>query len=380
MKILVIATFPTHPATAGNRAWILGQVETLKALGHDVHYLFVLHPSFRAVSEEAQTATSHYWGERYHEYALSVLDKLCIKAGAVISRLQHCSITCDEKYPCGLSCYVDKLQKQESFDLCIVNYFFLTKLFDKVKFPKTALSTHDSFSYRDLLTGDKGTMSLTPNEEAKAMQRCNYIFALQEEEKNYFAHLSPNSKVLNVYGRFEYQDTPVTANHNLLFLGSGINYNTSALRHFITDIFPHIRAKYNDAQLLIGGSVCNTLADLGTREGVVLKGFVDQPIDLYRMGDVAINPVSQGTGLKIKTFESIAYGKLTLVHPHSMKGIFAPEKSPLYVATTAEDWVRHLDILWSKAPETLAEEKKRNQDYLKAMNDYITSQYLEINA
>ena len=52
----------------------------------------------------------------------------------------------DEAYPKGLSSYVAKLQENEHFDICIVNYVYLTKLFTKVKFPKTAVF-QDSFPF-----------------------------------------------------------------------------------------------------------------------------------------------------------------------------------------------------------------------------------------
>lgn len=68
--------------------------------------------------------------------------------------------------------------------------------------------------------------------------------------------------------------------------------------------------------------------DLG--EGVKLIGYVDSPNVLYEQGDVAINPTYQGTGLKIKTFEAISYDKVTMVHPHSMKGVFEKDKTSLF--------------------------------------------------
>jgi len=380
MKILVVATFPTHPASSGNRAWILGQTEILQELGHDVHYLYVLHPSFRAVSEEARKATSGYWGDRYHEYSLSLSDKIRIKLGSIVSRIKCRSITCDEKYPVGLSAYVGRLQRKFGFDLCVVNYFYMTKLFDKVRFPKTALSTHDCFTERDLKTGDKGTMSLTAKEESKAMKRSQFIFALQEEERTYFSQLSPESTTLNVYGKFDYVETPVVGNHNMVFLGSGINYNSTAIRWFIVKVLPIIRKKYADAQLLIGGSVCDGLRDLKETPGLQLLGFVGVPIDIYQQGDVAINPVSNGTGLKIKTFESIAYGKATIVHPHSMKGIYSVEKALLFVAEEPGQWLNAIDDIWSQGSQAVEKQKRLDREYLMSMKEYIITQYNKLEA
>lgn len=378
MKILLLSTFPTHPTNAGNRAWILGQAETLKELGHDVYFLFVLHKSFNAVSEETIYETKKYWKNHYFEYHLSLIDTLRIKILSFYARIRHGYIRCDDKYPLGLSAFVDKINKAERFDLCIVNYFFMSKLLKDVSFPKTAISTHDCFSYRDLRTQDKGTMSITANEEAKAMQRCQFIFALQNEECAYFQHLSPNSKALNVYGRFVYVPTPIVGNHNLVMLASGINYNVEAISWFIKNVFSDVRAMFPDAQLILGGSACKYLQQYSNHPGVRLLGFVNHPRELYDMGDIAINPVSQGTGLKIKTFESIAFDKVTIVHPHSMLGIFDPEHAPLKVARLSAEWVSAISEVWNN-PQIISSIKNTNREYLMGLHQFVINNYQQLN-
>lgn len=374
MKILIASTFPTHPTNAGNRAWILGQAETLKESGHEVYFLFVLHESFHSVSEESISETKRYWGDHYIEYHLSRFDTLRIKLLALFARLHHGYIGCDDKYPLGLSAFVKHINEEKHFDLCIVNYFFLTKLFKDVSFPKTAVSTHDCFSYRDVRTHDYGTMSLTANEEARAMQRCNYIFALQDEECAYFQHLAPNSMVLNVYGRFVYHPTPIMNNHVLVMLASGINYNVESIVWFIEKVLPLLREKFDDAMLVIGGSACKKLQNYTNHHGIELLGFVKEPIDLYMMGDISINPVSRGTGLKIKTFESIAYDKVTIVHPHSMAGIFNPDQAPLKVARNPEEWVSCIAEIWGNDSK-VTEIKASNRLYLKKMRECVNLRY-----
>lgn len=73
---------------------------------------------------------------------------------------------------------------------------------------------------------------------------------------------------------------------------------------------------------MVGGSICKMLSGLSDIDGVKVLGYIDSPANFYAQGDVAINPVYQGTGLKIKTFESISFDKVVMVHPHSMAGIF----------------------------------------------------------
>ena len=113
---------------------------------------------------------------------------------------------------------------------------------------------------------------------------------------------------------------------------------------------------------------------MGDIEGVTALGYIDNPEDFYRIADVAINPVYQGTGLKIKTFEAISYDKITIVHPHSMDGIYDKNNAPLFASERPEKWVEFLQDLWNE-PSKLVSIKNRNKNYLARMNDFILSEY-----
>ena len=78
--------------------------------------------------------------------------------------------------------------------------------------------------------------------------------------------------------------------------------------------------------------------------------------------------------MKIKTFEAISYDKVTLVHPHSMAGVFQKETAPLFALKKAYQWVECLENIW-KSKELILKIKKRNQMYLDSMNEFIVSGY-----
>ena len=105
-----------------------------------------------------------------------------------------------------------------------------------------------------------------------------------------------------------------------------------------------------------------------------MLGYVDSLDEFYRLGDVAINPVYQGTGLKIKTFEALSYDKVTLVHPHSMAGVYKKDEAPLFASEKPEEWVKFLETVWDN-PKHIEENKNHNADYMKEMNEFIISEY-----
>lgn len=377
MKILIISKCPTHPTNAGNRWGILAQAQILERLGNEIHFLYVqelpMHGNVKAYERDLEE-TSKYWGTRFHLFNVPKIEKLSFNIKKYIDKAFFNNYyNIDEVYPVGLSSYIARLQKRENFDICIVNYVYLTKLFTKVKFPKTAVFTHDCMSYKNLMVNEP-CRTMNAHQEAKGLQRCQHIFAVQDEEMAYFHLLSPLSKVYNIYSKYDYHPQPITGNHNIVFLSGGNSYNVNGIHWFVKEVLPLIRKRFNDARLIIGGSICKVIKDLEDVPGVQLLGFVDNPADFYAKADVAINPVYQGTGLKIKTFEAISYDKVTLVHPHSMAGVFQKETAPLFALKKAYQWVECLENIW-ESKELILKIKKRNQMYLDSMNEFIVSEY-----
>lgn len=190
----------------------------------------------------------------------------------------------------------------------------------------------------------------------------------------YFHLLSPKSKVYNIYSKYDYHPQDIVNNHNIVFLSGGNPYNVHGIHWFAKEIWPLVIKRFSDAQLIIGGSICKVIKDIEGIAGIKLYGFVDVPADFYAQADVAINPVFQGTGLKIKTFEAISYDKGTLVHPHSMAGVFRKEEAPLLASDNPEEWVKILEKVWNST-EFIKQHKLQNKRFLKEMNEFILNEY-----
>ena len=377
-KILIVSTCPTHPTTAGNRRFILDQTEQFLSMGHEVYFLFVnlINTKKQERDYDILSSLKDYWNNRLFIYHQSILQKLC---SLFITRYRRflCNgyNNCDDRYPYRLHHTINKLDAQYHFDVCLVNYFFLTKALKNIKIPKKGLITHDYFAYKSILVGDRFVFNnLTANEEAMAMQRSPFIFALNEGEAEYFQRLSPRSMVLCIYGSFVYRKSPIVGNHNILFLSGSNPYNINGLQWFLDNIFDSITERFPNVKLHIGGAICSVIKNWKFKANVNLVGFVENSEDFYAMGDVVINPTYQGTGLKIKTFEAIAHDKVLLTHPHSKVGIYKKDTSPIFASEKAEEWVSYLSRIWGNKVE-INIVKDKNRNYLNEMNAYIASQY-----
>lgn len=376
-KVLMVSKCPTHPTDAGNRWGILAQAQILKSLGCDIYFLFIDERPMRrdaSTNERDYQETKAYWGDHFFYLRISKAEKFWYNVmKQVNTRFHNGYQSCDVNYPHNLTSLVNKLDAEYHFDICIVNYYYLTKLFEYISISKKAVFTHDCIAYKDLAVGEK-TMTIDANTEAKAMQRSPYIFAVQDVEQNYFQMLSPRSKVYNIYSKYDYTPTPLCNNHNIVFLSGGNDYNVNGLRWFLKNVYPLIRQRFNDAKCIIAGSICRTIKNEKSPDGVELIGFVDSPLTLYKQGDVAINPTYQGTGLKIKTFEAVSYDKVTMVHPHSMAGVFDKPNAPLFASDKPKDWVNFREKVWGDTA-FIKEWKEQDKKYMSRLNEFIVNEY-----
>ncbi|MCH5311506.1 MAG: glycosyltransferase family 4 protein [Prevotella sp.] len=370
MKILIVSTMPSHPTDAGNRAAIMGQVGLLQNLGHDVHYLFASMELSNSIDYDAMKC---YWGEKLHIFTMNKL----LKARRFVTDLWRKKVNgyywkVDDHYPWGIASYINKLNEKEKFGACIIQYYRLSRLLPSISIPRKAIYTHDVFAYKDIRTGKPFYEACTAHEEAKAMQRCPNIFAIQQEEAVYYKMLSPKSNVYTVYSSFKTCNQKIQNNKVLLFLASRMAFNTNGIQWFLDNVWQPLKAKAPEIRLMIGGTVCENIKQ--AYKDVTLCGKVDRLDDFYALGDIVINPVYQGTGLKIKTFEALSYGKATIVHPHSMTGIYNASAAPLTSASSSDEWTEAILNLVNN-PQLIEKRCHQSVAYIEEMNDFICMQY-----
>lgn len=369
-KILIISTMPTHPTDAGNRAAIMAQVHILQKMGHEVHFLFASMELSHSVDYDAM---KKYWGEKLHIFTMyKILKMKRVFMDLWRKKINHNYWKVDDHYPWGLANYVNKLNQKENFDACIIQYYRLSRLLPSITIPRKAIFTHDVFAYKDIRIGNAFYETLNAHEEAKAMQRCPTIFAIQKDEAAYFRTISPRSKVYTVYNPYQTHQSQYTDNKALLYLASRMEFNVTGIQFFLDKVWPTLSKKIPDIKLMIGGSVCEKIHS--EYDNVSLLGKIDKLEDFYALGNIVINPVYQGTGLKIKTFEALSFGKATVVHPHSMTGIYKPEVAPLLKASTTEEWIDVISDLIN-SPHHIEELMHQSIFYIENMNEYIQLQY-----
>lgn len=378
-NILIISKRSTHPTNAGNSSWILSMVKKFKELGYNLHFLYITEKPIHNVYSESQITCiremeDFYGKDNLHVYSSGWINKFISTSLRIFSlKFRNGFISPDAFYPYGLESAVKKLDDIYHYKICIINYYYLSKLFTYCKFPLMAIATHDCLAYKQLKV-KAPTISLTASAEAKAMQRCQNIFALQDAEKEYFQIIAPNSRVYCLFNNVQYKRSRVVNGHKLLFLSGDNQYNINGIIWFLRHIFNKLKQVYPDTEIIIGGAICKMIPKELLFSGVILKGYIEDIDWFYDQADIVINPVYQGTGLKIKTLEAISYDKIVIVRSHSTEGFYDLKNAPMIVTDVAEEWISYITKIFSNVID-ICEIKSNNEKYLDSLNDYVNKEY-----
>ncbi len=372
-RILVVANFLIPPIRLGSQKCIDSYCNTLKNLGHEVYYLYSGYGN-----RNDDVNALNFWNGKYFHYQYSfMLRCLNLLKRKILYALNGGCYTIGFYYPAiGLNKYVENLHKQYNFDAVIVNYPWMSPLLQKTSIPLKLIFTHDKFTdKRNLIKAEY--YSLTAKQESKALNRADVVLSIQNEETLFFKELLPRKQILTVYTRFDFKDS-ISNNHNtVLFFSGDSDLNRSGITYFVEKVWPLVTNSVHEAKLIIGGGICKSLNEKKLKVNIELVGYVDDVDSFYRNGNIAINPVYQGTGLKIKTLEALSYGKITIVHPHSTVGLFKGKDAPLYVGETDEKYAQYLinALRGEINPQKVSDACKL---YIREMDNYIVEQYKSI--
>jgi len=130
----------------------------------------------------------------------------------------------------------------------------------------------------------------------------------------------------------------------LFFWGAlGRHENASAANWIVQHLLPGLRNANLQFSLVVGGS--NPPEDLLAyrSEEVSIPGFINDPAPLFAQADVAVLPLLEGAGVKVKVLECLSSGIPVLTTVVGSEGIDAgPDDGLLTLPLTAEAFVTEL--------------------------------------
>jgi glycosyltransferase involved in cell wall biosynthesis len=275
---------------------------------------------------------------------------------------------------CGIEVLeaIQKLCDQYDFEAVIVNYATFSKIFEIVPpTSKKVLLTIDRFANRNkrmLADGylESGWMSISPSDETIACQRADLVVAIQDIEKEYFQKcINENGQVISIpqiFSRRYIEPRSDVQPLKIGYFGSSNYVNENNLVTFLKDLKKKDKLAKN-CEILLAGGVSLTyekFLDKEILEGLSIRkiGFIENLLEFFRGCNFIINPDRGGTGLKIKTLETLSYGMPILSTVAGFAGI--PSESPFHQAASISDLVNYCEEIYNH-PSLLKDLRQMSQ-------------------
>lgn len=349
-KLLIISPTQTHPSNAGNRVRILNFVERLRQMFH-VEIWFLYIDLDGTVTEE----TLSYWGNNivvYHsEKDMStpkkrtLIDRVLLKLRLMNYEQWDYNFHIDDCFDDQILNLCKEMHLRHNFAAVLVEYVFMSKAFtvfsSKVK---KIIDTHDCFTDRykiyPVVNGKRPYRWFSTHlyDEKKALNRADAVISIQEEEARFFRSITPR-EVLTVGHLFHdasLSEQPHYCGERILIFASDNVINVDAYHFFTTEVWPRVLLRLPACQLVVAGKICRVIQS--TDNSVILFGEVAETSDAYRGVSLSVNPMQYGSGLKIKTLESLTMGVPVVSTAHGAIGLEQMIDKAVFVAVNPEDF------------------------------------------
>ena len=330
MRILVVTPTPTHPQDHGNRKRIFEICRELKQQGayiHLVHY----------ASEDDWRHARPRHNERQMRETWDAYDMVAPSRPLHIGAVGRDHLI-DEWADPALSAFVAWICRIDHFDAVLVNYTWLSFCLEAVPaYVFKVLDTHDAFGNRRAMLARIGIepefFHTTPEEEAKGLARADLVWAIKDEERDYFVrdlaagncltlpHVEPATRVRN---GLRAQGSFLRAG----VIGARNNVNRRNLENFREVALPLFSHYLADVKIVVAGGCADDFREMD-HPNVEIKGRVADVGEFYRCVDVVVAPVAASTGLQIKVGEALAEGVPLVALAHATEGY--PTREPLHL-------------------------------------------------
>lgn len=238
----------------------------------------------------------------------------------------------------------------EESDIVVANHCYLYSLIQKYKNkPKIYESLNNEALLKESCLNYKLTrpfVKMVRKVEEEASKDCDYLFATSQTDKEIFEKeygikdkifIIPNGVDTNSIKPVDSlekkklkQKLGLDQKEIVLFVGSGHPPNVEAANFIINNIAPELP----DKSFLIMGNVCWLLNKNSIPSNITLLFEVNEEKKLHVLNatDIAINPISSGSGTNIKMLDYFAAGIPTISTPVGVRGLNCIDKEHVVVS------------------------------------------------
>jgi len=231
---------------------------------------------------------------------------------------------------------LERWTREIGFDLVVLEYWKLARLAPHVGNARVVVLAHDAEFVRRQRERSLGrhplrTLQLRREEarEIAMLRRCETLLVLTEQDRvdcrrafgpayRGAIHVLPFGPGFDPPPR---RRDPVP--DRVGFVGSfKADFNIDALRAFVAESWPSVRAARPSAELHVAGrDVPADLLEMNGRDGIRFLGFVEDLVDFIHGCSAFVVPLRFAGGLRIRLLEALAAGAAVVATPVAVAGL-----------------------------------------------------------
>lgn len=196
-----------------------------------------------------------------------------------------------------------KIFELKKYDYVIINYEFWSGLIDNKlsNNPIKIVDTHDWITLNEFYKNPSLKIGKRFEEEISNLSKFDKVITISSDENFVFKGFLGN-KVINIPPSFTTQfSNDSTKKYDLIFVGSDNIFNIKSLNWFFENVYPLLPENLN---IIIIGRVCCHIEKI---KKIEYLEFVENLDEYYVQSRIAICPMLEGTGIKIKVIEALSY-------------------------------------------------------------------------
>ena len=194
---------------------------------------------------------------------------------------------------------------KEKYDAIIINYEFWAGLVDHESMKNTLkiIDTHDWITLNEFYKNKSLDIGKRFNEEINNLSKFHKVITISEDENLVFKRFL-GEKVINIPPSFpsHFEKRDGDKKYDLIFVGSENIFNIQSIQWFFDHVYSLLPPNIN---IVIIGRICKHIQE---KKGVTLIEFAESLEEYYHQSKIAICPMLEGTGIKIKVIEALSYG------------------------------------------------------------------------
>jgi len=187
--------------------------------------------------------------------------------------------------------------------------------------------------------------------QRRVARQSDAVVTLSDVDRDEFLRIAPGTDVTTVPNGADVEyfhplDIPEEEHSIIYFANFGWPPQDDAAVYFCNEIFPSVRAKYNDAHLyLVGKTPPEKVRTLAT-DDVTVTGFVEDIREYIARAAVVVLPLRVGAGTKHRAFQALAMEKPLVTTTVGAEGIALEHGRTAMITDDPGEFARHtIDLL-----------------------------------